>query len=150
MYLITLKYSPLKFVGYCLPEIWFYNEFKSELDFSAATFYGVPSFDGVMFSGGADFFEAQFTCEAKVDFRGATFSGGAIFFRTRFSGEADFFKSTFSGEAIFIEAKFEKLALFRNVKFLGQSNFIETNFKVAKFREASFSKKKIYTLVYYL
>jgi Pentapeptide repeats (9 copies) len=62
------NHKPLKFIGYCLPDISFKNEkFTEALNFSEATFYGATratSFRGATFSNEAHFSEATFSNKA--------------------------------------------------------------------------------------
>jgi len=85
---------PLKFIGYCLPDISFADEeFSKEIYFSDATFYG------------------------KTTFAKAKFFSETYFEKTKFSGEASFSDATFSGQAWFESAKFSGEVLWTSTLF---------------------------------
>jgi hypothetical protein len=63
-----------KFIGYFLPDIWFYNkQLTSPIYFTDTTFYGEADFSSATFSGIASFKSATFSQPAK--FSSAKFSG---------------------------------------------------------------------------
>jgi Pentapeptide repeats (9 copies) len=58
-------HSPLKFIGYCLPDISFPSkQFTEAVYFNDATFYGEADFSEATFSNGADFCFAKFSNKA--------------------------------------------------------------------------------------
>jgi uncharacterized protein YjbI with pentapeptide repeats len=129
---------PLKFIGYCLPNISFKNnQFTEELYFDYATFYGAANFSGATFSKGAYF-------------RGAKFSSPTYFNEATFSNEANFSGATFSKEATFNRANFAEKISFLHCRFDGPINFLAVDFKnLADFVYCSFNNRAIFSQVYF-
>jgi Pentapeptide repeats (9 copies) len=138
------KYSssnmPLKFIGYCLPDISFrFTQFKV-LYFNDATFYGAADFTGATFSEQAYFIDARFS--KKADFENTTFSEAAFFGGATFYEEADFAYATFSKRTNFFDATFSKQAGFTLAKFSNYVVFDTATFSgVASFGGATFSEE---------
>jgi hypothetical protein len=155
------KNEPLKFIGYCLPDISFgKKKFSEAVYFQDASFYGATDFSDAKFYREAYFYRAIFSKEA--NFSGATFSGKAYFngapffelasfsgatfselvnFTTIFYKEADFVDTKFSKEASFSGATFSELANFEVATFSGYAAFAATFTGEANFESATFSNK---------
>ena len=138
------KRMPMKFMGYCLPDISFQNEpFNEALYFNDATFYGIANFrgakffnvtcfNGATFSNKAYFGHAEFFKQA--DFRGATFNE-TIFGSAKFYQGADFFTSTFLSKAHF-SGEFKSPTYFNYTIFKEPSN---VTFNISNMSNVSFS-----------
>ena len=151
---------PLKFIGYCLPEISFRNyefseplyfnnvtvygianfgasKFSKEANFGAATFSGIANFGASKFSEPANFNSLLFYC---IYFTAATFSKDARFNEATFSEPANFNSATFSEPANFNSATFSGIANFTDATFSGIAKFTDATFsEPAKFTDATFS-----------
>jgi uncharacterized protein YjbI with pentapeptide repeats len=99
------NHTPLKFIGYYLPDISFQSkEFTEALYFGDATFYGLANFSGAKFSN-------------ETYFSGATFSDVVGFNRAYFAEKVSFLNTWFDGEVYFLAVDFKKLADFVYCKF---------------------------------
>jgi uncharacterized protein YjbI with pentapeptide repeats len=121
------------------------NDFKGPVDFSYATFNGVPDddyqptphFTGDRFHSDVSFHQTKFCTGAvfsgvsfrgHVDFSEATFEEQADFAKVRFYKEADFSKADFVGEALFDEARFREGVKLEDTKFQDDAYFYDTVF----------------------
>src|SRR5439155_10102625 len=152
---------PLKFIGYCLPDISFKSkQFTEALYFNDATFYGEADFTGAVFNKEATFNEAKFlsntvfersefcaetsfieTTFYRITFFYATFNGETFFRRTKFLSETSFIGAGFSGGAYFSGTKFQGRTIFFGTEFSYRAIFAgkfndETRFNYVLFNSA--------------
>jgi uncharacterized protein YjbI with pentapeptide repeats len=118
------------------PEWYEGVHFTGDADFRGAQFRGVAGFHAARFGGRARFDRAQFYF---AQFGLARFSLGAEFAGTRFTSDAHFTSAQFTS-AVFDEAQFDKEASFAVARF-GNAQFDRTQFKGdADFGRAQFEE----------
>ena len=122
---------------------WSDCKFRSDANFTAASFTGEVDMRGARFERRAGFSRARFHCPVYLS--GASFRHDGHFWQAHFGDIAIFEETTHVGDADFSDTIFNSAGRFNGTAFRGTTNFYGASFDAeAEFRQCVFGRDAIF------